>query len=104
MLQENCELDLYNNKYDMETLKKYIYAIHLLDILKTQKIDSYFAVKYILNKNYQLTKEEETITIETVLYYQPHISRIDLVEIPPLEKVEPKSKTDIPFFFDNSYF
>jgi len=64
----------------METLKKYIYAIHLIDILKTQKIDSYFAVKYILNKNYQLTKEEESITIETVLHYQPHISKNELTE------------------------
>jgi hypothetical protein len=28
-------LDLYNNKYDRKTLKEYIYAVRLVDILKT---------------------------------------------------------------------
>ena len=42
-------LDLYNNKYDRQTLKDNIYAVKLLDILKTQVIDVSFAVRYILN-------------------------------------------------------
>ena len=29
-------LDLYNNKYDRVTLKQNIYAVKLIDILKTQ--------------------------------------------------------------------
>ena len=66
-------LDLYNNKYDRETLKKNIYAVKLIDILKTQKIDVSFAVRYILNKKYQL-HDEDNITEQTVLFYQPHIS------------------------------
>ena len=72
-------LDLKNVKYDMETLKKNIYALCLFDILKTQVITVDFALKYILNKNYQLTKEEECITIEDVLKYQPHLQDTDLL-------------------------
>ena len=72
------ELDLYNNTYDRETLKKNIYAIDFFDILKTQKLDVSFVTKYILNKNYQMTKEEETITIDIVLQYQTHLLRKDL--------------------------
>ena len=67
-------LDLYNNKYDQQTLKIYIYQLNLIEILKTQKIDATFACKYILNKKYQLLKEETQITKEMVLFYQPHIS------------------------------
>jgi len=73
-------IDLYKNQYDRKTLKKYIYALHLLDILKTQKIDATFAVRYILNKNYQFTLEEELITNKEVLKYQPHISEINLIQ------------------------
>ena len=72
------DLDLYKCKYDMETLKKYIYAISLIDILKTQIIDEDFAFNYILNKNYQLTEEEEEINIITVLQYQPHLTKTNL--------------------------
>ena len=43
-------LDLYHNKYDRKTLKDNIYSIKLIDIIKTQKIDVKFAVRYILNK------------------------------------------------------
>lgn len=68
-------LDLYNKKYTREELKKYIYAVKLIDILKTQKLDVTFLVRYILNPNYQLTEEDETITIEMVLQFQPHIEK-----------------------------
>lgn len=73
-------LDLKNKQYDLNTLKENIYAIHLLDILKTQTITHEFALKYILNKNYQLTKEEEDITIKDVLFYQPHLQEDELIE------------------------
>ena len=71
-------LDLYNNKYDRETLKEYIYAVKLLDIVKTQKIDVTFAVRYILNKNYQFNFEDKFINFETIIKYQPHISYAEL--------------------------
>ena len=71
-------LDLYNNNYDRQTLKEYIYAISLIDVLKTQKIDVTFAVRYILNKKYQIRDEDEIITAPIVLKYQPHIKYEEL--------------------------
>jgi hypothetical protein len=65
--------DLYNNKYSRAQLKSMIYAVKLIDILKTQKIDVEFAVRYILNKKYQL-HEDDNIIAPTVLKYQPHIT------------------------------
>jgi hypothetical protein len=66
-------LDLYNKKYDMETLVKNIYKVKLIDILKTQTIDVHFAVHYILNSRYQI-HEDDNIMSPTVLIYQPHIT------------------------------
>lgn len=73
--------DLYNNQYDYNTLKKNIYAVSLLDILQTQKLTKQFCINYILNSNYQLTKEEENITIDLVNNLQTHIKihKIDLL-------------------------
>jgi hypothetical protein len=70
-------LDLYNNKYDRETLKQYIYSVKLIDILKTQTIDVTFAVRYILNQKYQL-HEDDNITAPIVIKYQPHITYQEL--------------------------
>jgi hypothetical protein len=70
-------LDLYNNKYDRETLKQNIYAVKLIDILKTQTIDLTFAVRYILNQKYQL-HEDDNITAPIVIKYQPHITYQEL--------------------------
>ena len=70
-------LDLYNNKYDRQTLKDNIYAVKLLDILKTQIIDVTFAVRYILNTKYQLD-DDDNITAPTVLKYQTHITYEEL--------------------------
>ena len=71
-------IDLYSQQYDRETLKEYIYAVKLMDILKTQKIDATFAVRYILNTKYQLDEEEQCITAPIVLKYQPHITYEEL--------------------------
>ena len=68
---------LYKKKYDYETLKTNIYVVSLLDILKSQKLTSDFCVKYILNKNFQFSKEEEDINIQTIKKYQPHLLDID---------------------------
>lgn len=72
--------DLYNNKYNYETLKTNIYVVSLLDILKTQTLTEEFCIKYILNKNFQFTEEEQTINISTIQQYQPHID-INLISI-----------------------
>jgi len=71
----HSELDLDNNQYDMKTLKQYIYALCFFKILKTQKIDEDFAINYILNPDYQMTRDEELITVNDVLQYQPHLKR-----------------------------
>jgi len=72
-------LDLNNNQYDMTVLKENIYAHNLWDILKTQVLTREFCVKYILNKNYQMSKEEEKITFQDVLRLQPHIEKRELL-------------------------
>ena len=72
-------LDLYKNKYGRDKLKEYIYAVPLIDILKTQKIDVFFAVRYILNRKYQL-HEDDNITSDIVLKYQTHITYEQLQE------------------------
>ena len=89
-------LDLYNNKYDRVTLKKYIYAVSLIDILKTQHIDVSFVVRYILNNNYQLTKEENTINIDIVLQYQPHLTKEQIIK----EQIQYDDKYDSVDEFD----
>ena len=71
-------LDLYNVKYPREILKINIYALHLISILKTQQIDATFAARYILNPKYQLLEEEQKITCDLVLFFQPHILKEDL--------------------------
>jgi hypothetical protein len=73
-------LDLYNKQYTRETLKKYIYSVRLVDLLKTQKLDITFIVRYILNSKYQLNEVDEYITVDTVLMYQKHIIRTQLIE------------------------
>ncbi len=71
--------DLYNNQYDYETLKTNIYAVSLLDILKTQRLTADFCVKYILNTDFQFYEEDQDITIDLVKKLQPQISNLDFV-------------------------
>lgn len=73
-------LDLYNKRYTRETLKKYIYSVKLIDILKSQKLDVTFIVRYILNPKYQLNEIDQYINIDTVLMYQTHIDKNKLRE------------------------
>jgi hypothetical protein len=72
-------LDLYNNQYDRQTLKENIYAVKLIDILKTQKLDITFIVRYILSDLYQLDDEDKKIDIDTVIQFQPHINKKELI-------------------------
>jgi hypothetical protein len=71
-------IDLYNNIYNRQILKNNIYAVKLIDILKTQKLDISFIVNYILNKKYQI-HEDDKITIPIVLKYQTHIKPVELI-------------------------
>jgi hypothetical protein len=60
-------------QHSEKILKKHIYEIHLMEILRTQKITAKFAVNYLLNEKYQLLNDEK-ITIKDVLHFQPHIT------------------------------
>lgn len=71
--------DLYKNQYDYETLKANIYAVSLMDILKTQKLTADFCFKYILNENFQFLEEDKCITLDMIKQYQPHIQNINIM-------------------------
>ena len=73
-------IDLYNNKYDRQILKDNIYAVKLIDILKTQKLDATFIVRYILSDLYQIIDEDKKINIDLVLQFQSHITKYELLK------------------------
>ena len=70
--------NLFTNKYDRQTLKDNIYNVDFFDLLKTQKIDATFAVRYLLNKKYDLDNKYKILTPELVVRLQPHIKIDDL--------------------------
>jgi hypothetical protein len=71
-------LDLYEKQYDRQTLKDHIYAVDFFDLLRTQKIDATFAVRYLLNKKYDLDNKYKILTPGLVVRLQPHIKIEDL--------------------------
>jgi hypothetical protein len=71
-------LDLFNKQYSRQILKDHIYAVDFFDLLRTQKIDATFAVRYLLNKNYDLDDKYKILTPELILRMQPHIKIEDL--------------------------
>jgi hypothetical protein len=71
-------LDLYEKQYDRQTLKDHIYAIDFFDLLRTQKIDATFAVRYLLNKKYDLDDKYKILTPRLIVRLQPHIKIEDL--------------------------
>jgi hypothetical protein len=83
-------LDLKNNKYDLTILKENIYALSLIEILETQHLTSDFVLKYILNPKYQLTSEEENISLIHVFLHQPHLINTSLLDdyIQGIKKVD----------------
>lgn len=89
-------MNLQKNKYSMEDLKKHIYEVNLWDILKTQKIDEPFAVKYILNPNYQLTESEKKIDVNTIIFLQPHLKKKKLFHYLKTMNID-NDETDIKF-------
>ena len=72
-------LDLFNKQYDRQSLKDNIYEIDFFDLLKTQKIDATFAVRYLLNEKYDLDNKYSTITPELIVKFQPNIKILDLL-------------------------
>ena len=81
MSSNNQTLDLKNNKYSMDVLRENIYATGLIEILQTQTITEEFAVNYILNERFQLSDDEEKISIDYVLKLQPHLNKEKLLKL-----------------------
>jgi hypothetical protein len=71
-------LDLYNNQYSRQILKDNIYDINFLVLLKTQKIDATFAVRYILNPKYDLDDKYTQFNPDLIIRLQPHIKMVEL--------------------------
>jgi hypothetical protein len=63
---------LYSNKEN--ELISSINKLDLLTILKKETLSFEFVVNYILNEQYQKSRKERDITIETVINYQPHLT------------------------------
>jgi hypothetical protein len=80
-MKKTTVLDLEHNHYSLEVLKENIYATGLFDILRTQKLNEEFAVNYILNERFQLSEEEEKITIDFVLKMQSHLDKDKLLKL-----------------------
>lgn len=66
-------------KYSIEELEKNIDNLNMKTIVNTQKLTVEFCVKYILNENYaQCNEEVDLLTIDYVMYNQPHLNAIEL--------------------------
>ena len=72
-------LDLTNKSYTTKVLTFHIYENSLVEVYKTQTLSKEFVADYILNPEYQLTEEENQITIHNVLEYQRHLSLDDII-------------------------
>jgi len=51
-----------------------ITQVDLLDILKKETLSFEFVINFILNEQFQKTRKEKDITVETVINYQPHLT------------------------------
>ncbi len=69
MLNENKE-----QEYSIQE-QEYIKNINKIDLyylLRKEKLSFNFIVNYINNEKYQKTRKEKSITLETIINYQPH--------------------------------
>jgi len=83
-------LDLQKTQYDRQTLKNNIYNIDFFELLRTQHIDTTFAVRYVLNRKYDLDDKYKDITPKLVVFYQTHILLKDII----IEKLRYDSDDD----------
>ena len=72
-------MDLYNNKYNIETLEKNINKLDLNTILSTQILTVDFCINYIMNEKYQCFSEED-IDIFNILKKQKHLKFKDFID------------------------
>jgi hypothetical protein len=72
-------MDLYNNKFNIETLEKNIKKLDLNTILSTQILTVDFCINYIMNEKYQCFGEED-IDIFNILKKQKHLKFKDFID------------------------
>ena len=73
--------NLRQSKYSIEELEKNISNLNMKTIVNTQKLTIDFCVKYILNEEYaQCNEEVDLLTIDYVMYNQPHLNEIELTQ------------------------
>ena len=72
-------MDLYNNKFNIDILIKNINKLDLNTILSTQKLTVDFCINYIMNEEYQCLSEED-IDIFQILKKQKHLKFKDFFD------------------------
>jgi hypothetical protein len=89
-------MKLCEKQYDRETLKNNIYLFNLCDILKTQKVDVTFAVRYLLNPKYHLEENEKTNERKILNFFDLVSKRIVWITEPHIngERVKPNWEHD----------
>lgn len=71
--------DLMYKKYDVEILEYNINNLGLRRLLVTHKLTVEFCVKYLLNpEEYGMCVEDQYISKDDILLYQPHINKTNL--------------------------
>jgi hypothetical protein len=73
MSDSNLEKPKYNYTIQELELIKNIDKLDLLSVLRNNKLSLNFCINYILNEEYQTTRKERDITIDTVANYQSHL-------------------------------
>ena len=71
--------DLETKQYPLDVLEYNIRKLSLIGLLRYQHLDANFCKKYILDEKYQSADEYYTVTIDYVLFYQPHLKYKDLL-------------------------
>ena len=71
-------LDLYSGKFPTNVLVANIDSLDLMTVIKTQELTYDFIIEYVLNDQYQITPEEQTIDMYDVVRNQPHIDISEL--------------------------
>ena len=72
-MEEISNMDLYTQKYDEKILINSIENLSRHTILTTQKnLSNQFIIKYIIESEIILFREDDDITYNDIIKYQPH--------------------------------
>jgi hypothetical protein len=79
-MTHRVELNLHQQKYDIETLEQNVDYIDMKTCVNTQILTAEFCVKYVLNEDY-MSCIEDTYCLDYgyVLRRQPHLTKSDIM-------------------------